>query len=335
MNSESTNRFANANILVEVNLVDDLRAMLSSKLSIDGYKVDADVTAATLVRHDLQLQQRRIEQRARRVSWSRELRDGAREAELRGEEVLGQPANSSQGYNVWDALSHVEVAVTTGADLNLYTSRDMAPSNQRAFKKADWMLNDTGIHHLHLGRGRNRGGQVNGTKQLLFVVVGSEVVYFVEVFDHSSPADKCTSWADERAFQIAQANWPELFEHAKFSGSGLTHRPLTHAERTALSKKNGNALLTAADGTTYFQPGGGSTPGGVPMKAVMETDDIWHRLIGCEHWCKANGGLLASEIEARGWPRPSSLSLRLAEIPVSGTAIVVEDRVSAVRFRLA
>jgi hypothetical protein len=236
------------------------------------------------------------------------------------------------------------MAVTAGAHLNLYTSRDMAPSNRRAFERADWMLNDTGIHHLHLGRGLNRKGQVNGTKQLLFVVVRNEVVYFVEVFEHSRPEDTCASWADERAFQIAQSNWPYLFEHLK-AGSPFDATPtplLTdkqiqqrHAERTALSKKNGNAFLAASNGAAYFQPGGGSTPSGVPVALTIATDDIMARVLAADRWCKAKGALLANEIEGRGWPRPSSLSLRLAEIPVFGSAIVVEERATAVRFQLA
>jgi hypothetical protein len=321
-----------ANFLVEADFIEDLRKMLSSNLSADGYTFDPNATAETLLHHDLQIRHRRIEQKPRSVSWSRELLAPSRDAELRLKEVRG-PANSSHG-RAWDALRRIEAAVTAGADLNLYTSRDMAPSNERAFTRNDWMLNDTGMHHFHMGAGLNSNGQINGTKDLLFVIVKSDVVYFVELFEHSSPKDERASWADESAFQIAQSNWPDLFQPAPLLRSNAGHSPITHEQRTALSKKNGNAPLTALDGTQYFQPGGGSTPSGIPVNVVIDAHGILCRLRAWEESCKANGEQLANDVEAHGFPRPSSLSLHLFQIEASGTVIVVQDTATATRIRV-
>jgi hypothetical protein len=100
---------------VEADFVEDFRKMLFSNLMADGCKIEPDATAEELLCLDLRIRYRRIEQKPRSVSWSREL--SAREAELRAKGVIGEPNNTRHGH-AWDALSRIEAAVTGGADLN-------------------------------------------------------------------------------------------------------------------------------------------------------------------------------------------------------------------------
>lgn len=283
----------------------DFRAVLAATLGAEGFLVDTGATLETLLENWLRRQHRRVDRRPRAVEWSTQLR--AREPTL--------PPSQRQ------ALGRIEAAVHGGDDMNPYFSRHLASG--KALTHDDAMLNELGIQHMHLGLGLDARGMVNGTKELLFVLFSDGVARFIDVFDHGS-------FVDVRPFEIAQANWPELFERWKFATAA---EPLTAEQRTALRKKNANALITAADGTSYLPPGGGSAASGISSRVVIAAAQLLHQLETQERWCRENGHVLAERLEGAGRGRPTEIHLRFLQFEETGT-IVVADADHGARFHL-
>jgi hypothetical protein len=295
-------------VSVEADFLADLRRIAATKLTAEGYTVEATLSTEAVLWDWLKIQHRRIERRKRRVERSSELR--AREATL--------------PEGIRSALGRIESAVQTGDDLNTYLSRDLV--TDKAFKHNDLMLNELGVQHFHLGDGIDARGLVRGTDELLFAYVTDEAVHFVGVFDHRS-------FGDERAFRIAQENWPHLFERQRM-GIAPSRDPqaITPEQRKVLRSKGANVPVSAIDGTLFLPPGGGIVTTGMSPRIVIEADRVLDRLQARERWCKANGSVLADRFEGAGGRRPTRLVLRFDGFEESGAIIVMDDEIRA-RFR--
>jgi hypothetical protein len=295
-------------IPVEADFLGDLRRLIIARLTAMGYTANASLGTEALLWNLLKIEHRRISRRVRPVLWSSELR--AREA--------GLPDHIRSG------LGRIVIASETGDDLNVFLSRELA--SDKAFKRNDLMLNELGAHHFHLGDGFDERGLVRGTKELLFAYVTDDAVHFVDIFDHKS-------FGDERAFRIAQENWPHLFDGRRV---GITPsrdpQALTPKQRKALRSKHANVVVSAADGTLFMPPGGGIMSSGMSPHVLFEADTVLTRLQEREAWCKANGETLAERLEQQSGTRPGEFHLRFDGFEESGALIVVDDDCRA-RFR--
>jgi hypothetical protein len=70
------------------------------------------------------------------------------------------------------------------------------------------LLNDWGIHHLHLSEVDRGDGFVVRTGDLLFAVFRRNDAYLLDILGHGG-------WTDESLVEIAVSNWPHsgLFQH--------------------------------------------------------------------------------------------------------------------------
>lgn len=188
------------------------------------------------------------------------------------------------------------------------------------------MLNELGVHHLHLGDGVDSRGLMRGRDELLFAYVTDEAIHFIEVFDHKS-------FGDEAAFRIAQENWPHLFDGRRLGvAPSREPQPITPEQRKVLRRKYANVPVAASDGTLFLPPGGGITMSGMSPNIVFMADRMFDRLQRQEAWCKANGGVLAERLEGQRGRRPAALRLRFDGFEESGAMIVIDDDNRA-RFR--
>jgi hypothetical protein len=152
-------------VLVEADFLADLRRIVIAQLTSEGYAADASLGTEALVWNFLKVKHRQIERRTRRSEWS---------SELRGRQ-------GTLSTDILSALGRIVIAAESGDDLNPYLSRDMV--SDKAFKREDLMLNELGVHHLHLGEGVDNRGIVRGRDELLFAYVTDEAIHFVEVYE--------------------------------------------------------------------------------------------------------------------------------------------------------
>jgi len=159
-------------------------------------------------------------------------------------------------------MADIQKIIEDGQDITPYLSKKI--SN---FDYSDLMLNDWGIHHMHLGETLDSSGFINRTGQLLFVRFTETDAYFVYVFAHDA-------WSKQEIVTIIHKNWPNLIEQYKVKNVvGLSFRP-TDEDVATLREGKINTMLQLDDGTIYAPIGMGSMLDGTAVdvkKRLMTT----------------------------------------------------------------
>ena len=170
------------------------------------------------------------------------------------------------------SLAELERMIAIGNDLMPYISKRIENLNY-----ADAMLNEWGVHHLHLGErkriNRNRNGCfVERTRELLFCYFTDSDAYFVGIFDHCD-------FLLQAVIEVIHENWPCLL--------GSFRMPHVHSLYPRLSEdqsreirlsKSFMSLTEMRDDTVYFPPGGGVATSGDNLRDVMKTDRMLRML---------------------------------------------------------
>ena len=160
------------------------------------------------------------------------------------------------------ALSQIEKKLRDGENIvqNLSTKIRNATYN-------DALLNDWGIHHLHLGTCTPHGGFVERTRRLLYCRFTDTHAYLIAVLAHGK-------WTTIALLEALHANWPDRME--QFRAEGVTGDQLTDVQIRELRRKNANYVLQMRDGTCYSPVGGGTTSAGSNLHDVVMADRILH-----------------------------------------------------------
>lgn len=128
---------------------------------------------------------------------------------------------------------------------------DLAPRLPRRIGRKqidrDALLDDWGIHHLHLGTVIQPDGLVNGDDDVAFVILEPNDAYLIQVLPHGS-------WSDTTLLEIVHRNWPHLMTPLPLAGgdSGTTRKSVASARRA-----NTQAIVQLSDGTVLGPRGGG------------------------------------------------------------------------------
>ena len=139
---------------------------------------------------------------------------------------------------------------------------EAASRSPRSLSYNDHLLNDWGIHHLHLGTNLEADGFVNRTGALLYVVFrdtldvygeGNTDAHLIGVMSHND-------FATQELLEITHANWPRLMQFG--SVVGLKGDRLSDDQISVLRSRRLNYCLLLRDGKAYLPPGGGVTLSG-------------------------------------------------------------------------
>lgn len=166
-----------------------------------------------------------------------------------------------------DPLVEIERRFTTGDDLAEFLSRQAL-----SVEKSDGMLNDFGLHHLHLGRKVNpEDDYVARSDRLLFVGVGTDDALFVDVRQHPRLDDANDfGWSDPELLDIIDRNWPHVLQSHELRG--VDGDCVSERERKELRRKNMNVVTRIGD-MAVAPPGGGTTASGANLRHVLQA--IW------------------------------------------------------------
>jgi len=288
-------------IEIEADFVADVRNELEGDLVGLGYPAvvatgDAYKDAHRVCMDHFNAFARRISQRARAVHWSAELT--ARESTLA------------------PALRAGLAAATT----ELEAGQDVRPRLSRSLKDRDFddkMLNDWGIHHLHLGVVIESDGFVARTGDVLFVMVRPDDVYLLDVRGHGA-------WTDADLVEIVHAQWPETLD--AFRLNGVTGFDLTPRQRKNLRARNMNAGVTMKDGTFYAGIGGGLSASAMNFAAVRWGDMLLATAREVENAVRSfDPNKMADEVERVTGMRPARLIYRLVETHDDHALVTVEN----------
>lgn len=230
----------------------DARVQFIATLNSIGLQVDPSATVEQVFRIYENVNHRAIEATPRPVSWSTQLQAKA----------ISEPVRKG--------LDRITLTSLAGGDLLPFQSRQLAhglfthgPKSNADASTPDGLLNAWGINHLHLGE-VNENGLVKGldTGEIVFVWVGSERLYFVDVLDH-------LAFAEPELVEIIDSNWPELIARML---TDLRDSSLTPRQQKEIRKQGGNTLLTCRSGRSYFPPGGGQMANGLSSRVLRLAD---------------------------------------------------------------
>jgi hypothetical protein len=163
----------------------------------------------------------------------------------------------------------------------LENGEDIKPYQSRLTKKTeinDLLLNDWGIHHLHLGDTLESDDYIKRTTPLLYAMFIENAVYLIAILNHGQ-------WTNTDLIQIMHDNWKDVMVKFKIVISPLS---ISEDQRKILRNKHGNAIVTVSDGTTYGPPGGGIMASGDCMFDINNTDKIFFDIENWESIVKSN-----------------------------------------------
>jgi hypothetical protein len=213
------------------------------------------------------------------------------------------------------ALANIEQSALKGEDLNPYLSRQLVKKKDAGSN--DPQFNDWGIKHMHLGEVFEAPGVIKGTKDLLFVMVTNDALYFIEVGDHCD-------WADDRLFAIVETNWPELLADAVLPD--VFDADVFTPEQRLKLRKNCNILTVGPSGRTYASVGGGQMGSGLNSRIREHADHILNRLHTLEEAHKSQGAEIGAKLAQQTGNMPAELYLKLGSIEADDAVVVIETQ---------
>jgi hypothetical protein len=295
----------------ELNFVRDMGEYFAQELRAMGYKLppatttDGEGAWRLAVRYWNALQ-RRITPRARTVHWSNEL--SARRPQLSSELQQG--------------LDAIAAEVERGDDLFPRLSTKVS-----RLDKYDPLLNDWGLHHLHLGPSTARGAR---TGPVLIAGVGANDMYFVDVHLHGREVPEHEPWSNADLLEIVHTNWPAILERFKVAGD--LGQPMSPEQRHNVRKKNGAMFHQTKDGTVYAPPGYGPVASGVNVRAIRWADYIMLSAKDAEAHCLKHEQQLRVNLEGELGHSVAQMTLRLTRH--EGKLRVIDERTGVVVVRI-
>lgn len=224
----------------QMNLYDDWLNQLSTKLTREGYDV-CNMDKSELPYKYFNMLNKKLVQIPRQVLISKEL-------------------YQSQYYNKYKkVINCLKSLIEKGEDISAYLSKKID-----AIDYNDGLLNDWGIHHLHLSTEKESNSKFNKrTGELLFVRFQNDKAYFINIYKHNN-------WAKKEVIQIVHRNWEEDFKSFRLEGVISLHPRIEDEDYQKLRNKNINTLIEVEEGIVYMGFGFGITTSGHGQLAMIE-----------------------------------------------------------------
>lgn len=219
------------------------------------------------------------------------------------------------------ALAQIKDEIRHGISLFPRLSRQILNASQQ-----DGMLFDWGIYHLHLGLARDlkRPMLLEGTKEVLYLIVDENTAYFLVIADHGK-------WANKDILRIVKRDFPEKIDPYEMKGIiGLEHE---YSEKDHLNlRKNGLNTITELDGRYYLSPGGGINSARGSLLSTTRLQQIIH-------WFDVAEKLINEHLEKLIYENPNKrvrdlCTIELTMESLQNDRIVVFDRSNGIRVDL-
>lgn len=278
---------------------------------------DRSTDASYLLERYLRARAKMILPRPRTVHYSAELRAALDALEERYSEPLAA----------------IQERFETGGDLTEFLSKLASKVDT-----PDAMLNDFGIHHLHLGEKSSPDAKrVRRSDRLLLVWVGVDDAYLIDIRPHPRNHDPDDyGWSHQEYLEIIERNWPHLQD--PFELRGVRGTSISDIGRKELQRKNTN-VVTLIGSRAIAPPGGGMTASGANLTHVCIATKLLRLVDQVQqvietHWDECRRGLQTAGLRAENDTEfrlvriddahltPEARSLLTSELGRSGWAIL-------------
>lgn len=177
-------------------------------------------------------------------------------------------------------VKEIEAASLRGDDLTPRLSKMVGE-----LRHDDAMLNDWGIHHLHLGSVGSAPGALAGrTGPLLFVFVQEDRIYFLDVLLHGKGQ---RPWIRRDLVEVIHSTWPDAIRRFRMNAVAVTH--LSDDQVATARRKNLSMFVETKDSTVYAPLGGGYMTSGISAQAVTGADWFCTTVDEFQDWAEHNG----------------------------------------------
>ena len=207
-----------------MNLCSDLSRLIRGQFDEHGISYGRSMALDRLVARYFEMNIRLIHPVPRQVHFSDQTYASLGKLSRRGKD------DPSAG-EAWTAVFRLRQLHVEGADVNAFLSR-----NIRSARGWDGLLWNYGMHHFHLGRETKKDGFVKRSRHLLFAIVATRDVYFVDIRPHPPPNG--VEWVNQELLRIVHSNWPEFIEANVLQGVRASEP--TDEEMHELRRKNVN-----------------------------------------------------------------------------------------------
>ncbi|MER2058058.1 MAG: hypothetical protein ABTA16_04495 [Niallia sp.] len=129
----------------------------------------------------------------------------------------------------------------------------------------DDLLNDWGIHHLHLGTTLESNGFVNRTGPVLFARFDEQNTYLINVWSHGN-------WTNQDMICIIHNNWPESIEDYRLKEVTGLDQSVTDRDIQIARKAHSMLFIEPEPGVIYVPPGMGLTSAGTGIEVIRVSD---------------------------------------------------------------
>ncbi|HTX35414.1 MAG TPA: hypothetical protein VME43_10340 [Bryobacteraceae bacterium] len=229
------------------------------------------------------------------------------------------------------ALAALQATIQAGHDLTPHLSTRIAYGYElsqggighglQGRRDLDLLLNDWGIHHLHLSSEIDTGGFfVKRDGPLLLGAFKLDDAYLIDTMRHGD-------WTREHVIQVIVTEWPEagLVREVK----GLAGYTVTEQERSKLRNTGVNSLVNISG--RLYQPAVGIMASGVSFHSTLAADRVLDGVAWFESQLTSNPDFLSEKMAAVGATCPVDVDLHF-EFFDFGYGIV--ERKTGFRFRL-
>lgn len=168
----------------------------------------------------------------------------------------------------------------------------------------DLLLNDWGIHHLHISNQIERDGFVKRTGPLLFSIFTQGKAFLLEVFPEHG------DWTDQRLVEIAVRNWPLEGLFIQLNGALGLSTPISTSDRSQL-RSAGIDIPIEVDGKVYVSKTMGLSSAGTSAESTLKADRLLYSLESIQRNFQENPYFLRPEFERIGKEYPSAPVFRL------------------------
>ena len=155
----------------------------------------------------------------------------------------------------------------------------------------DLLLNDWGIHHMHISTAIGADGLVKRDGPVIFAIFKPERAYLIDIMGHGE-------WAREHVIRVIVKTWPNDGLVNELKGVLGTSRSHTDQERAQI-REAGLSTFVEFDGHVYLA-GLGISTAGTSTAATMHAMRILRALKHFEEQAKANPARIVDLIRQHG-----------------------------------
>lgn len=227
------------------------------------------------------------------------------------------------------ALEQIARMLEAGMEVTPHLSRNVVhgyqedASGQKFRKDLDLMLNDWGVHHLHLSTRIEADGFVERTGPLLFAFIKNNDAYLIDIMDHGN-------WVCRHVFETMVKEWPEAELAHEVKGVIGLAREVSEADHKTLRKKHANAFVEI--GGTVYMPSRGISAAGTSITATMAANRLIDTIDEAQQHLTDNPDYFSSLMRQNGIEPPPALDLHFHIFDEGGYGVI--ERQTGVALRL-